>query len=72
MYLREEGLPTNVEKGLDLLRQAASWRHSTAAYNLGALYRSGASGVQKNLDKSSQFFRRAKELGCELPVDDYL
>ena len=72
MYLRGEGVSPDVEKGLDLLRRAASLGHSTAAFNLGALYRTGGCGVQKDLEKSKKFFLLAKELGCELPVEEYL
>ena len=72
MYLQGEGAYADVEQGLALLRRAVSLGHANSAFNLGALYRSGACGVPKNSELSKQFFRRAKELGCDLPVDDYL
>lgn len=71
MYLRGEGVLADVEKGLEWLQRAASWGHSTAAYNLGALYRTGACGVKRDDAKSKQYFHLAKELGCELPVEQY-
>lgn len=70
MYLRGQGVPPDVEKGLELLQLAASWGNSTAAYSLGALHQSGDCGVPKDLAKSRQFFLLAKELGCKLPIDD--
>jgi uncharacterized protein len=72
MYLRGEGVPPCPEKGLELLQRAASLGHGTAAYNLGALYRSGDCGVPRDREKSRHFFVLARNLGCELPIDDYL
>jgi TPR repeat protein len=72
MYLRGEGVEQNVEKGIQLMELAASLGHSTAAFNLGALYRSGDCRVPRDQEKSRHFFLLAKQLGCELPVEDYL
>lgn len=72
MYLRGEGVLPNVEKGVELLELAISRGDSSAAFNLGALHRNGAYCVPKDLDKSRRFFLLAKELGCELSVDDFL
>ena len=72
MFLRGEGAPQDIEKGLQLLERAASWGHANAAYNLGALHRSGAYGVPKDPEKSKRYFQLAKELGCELPVEGFL
>ncbi len=72
MYLRGEGVDADIENGLKLLRRTVDLGHADSAFNLGALYRSGADGVPKDLGLSKQFFLRAKELGCELPVDAYL
>jgi TPR repeat protein len=47
MYLRGEGVPADVQKGLELMQVAASWGDSTAAFNLGALHQTGAAGVPK-------------------------
>jgi TPR repeat protein len=72
MYLRGEGVGADVEKGLGLLRLAAGWGYANAAYSLGALHRSGADGVPRDAAASRHYFLLARELGCELPVDDYL
>ncbi len=72
MYLRGDGLPANVEKGLELLRLAASWGDGNAAYSLGALHRSGADNVPKDSDASRRYFVLARELGCELSVARFL
>jgi TPR repeat protein len=69
MYLRGEGTPPDVEKGLALLVLATSWGNGDAAYNLGALHRTGVHGVPKDPKKSRQFFVLARELGCRLSVD---
>lgn len=72
MYLRGEGVPKNVKKGLELLELAASWGDAMAAFNLGALYRTGDCGVPRDFEKSRHFFLLARELGCPLPVENYL
>jgi TPR repeat protein len=54
------------------MERAASLGVSNAAFNLGALYRTGDCGVPKDSDKSKRCFLLAKELGCELPVDKYI
>jgi TPR repeat protein len=72
MYLRGEGVSANVAKGLELLETAVALGNSTAAFNLGALHRSGDCDVPIDREKSKAYFRRAKELGCELSVEPYL
>jgi TPR repeat protein len=72
MYLRGEGVERDVEKGLGLLRMAAGWEYAIAAFNLGALYRSGADGVPRDAVASRHYFLLARELGCELGIEDYL
>lgn len=72
MYLRGEGVAASVEKGLEFLELAASLGHSTAAFDLGALHRTGNYGVPKDTEKSKRFFILAKELGCQIPIQDYL
>src|SRR5262245_9408342 len=72
MYLRGEGVEANVGKGLELLRQAAAAGNHTAAFNLGALHRSGDCHVPVDAAESRRYFLLARELGCPLPVDDYL
>jgi TPR repeat protein len=72
MYLRGEGVGQNVAKGIELMEVAASLGHSNAAFNLGALHRSGDCGVPKDPEKSRRFFLLAKELGCKLPIDEYI
>lgn len=72
MYLRGEGVPRNVEKGLALLELAVSRGDSTAAFNLGALHRTGDRGVPVDLARSRRYFLLAKELGCELSIEGYL
>jgi TPR repeat protein len=72
MYLRGEGVPPSVEKGLELLQLAASLGNSSAAYNLGALHRSGDCGVPIDREKCRKYFLLAKELGCKLPVEQYI
>jgi TPR repeat protein len=72
MYLRGEGVPADVQKGLELLRLAASWGYSIAAFNLGALHRSGAYGVPIDSQASRRYFLLAEQLGCELPAKAYL
>ena len=72
MHLRGEGTPQDSVRGLELLERAASLGHSTAAFNLGALYRNGDCKVPRDFEKSKRFFILAKELGCQLPVEDYL
>jgi TPR repeat protein len=72
MYLRGEGVEKDVEMGLRLLRRATEWGYATAAFNLGALHRSGDCGVPRDPIVSRRFFLLARELGCELSVEDYL
>jgi len=72
MYLRGEGVEADVEKGLALLRQAAAAGNHTAAFNLGALHRSGDCHVPVDATESQHYFLLARELGCTLPVDEYL
>ena len=72
LYFRGEFVSASVAKGLELLELSLSWGFVQAAYNLGAYYRSGADGVPRDLEKSKLYFRIAKELGCELPVDKFL
>jgi TPR repeat protein len=72
MYLRGEGVEADVTKGLDLLRQAAAAGDHTAAFNLGALHRSGDCHVPRDAAESRRFFLLARELVCPLPIDDFL
>jgi TPR repeat protein len=72
MYLRGEGVARDMEQGLRLLRLAAGWGDAIAAYNLGALHRSGADGVPRDAGANGLYFLMARDLGCKLPVDDYL
>lgn len=72
MYLRGEGVAKSVEQALQLLEFAVSKGESLAAFSLGALHRSGDDGVPKDAERSRRFFTIAKELGCKLPVDEYL
>lgn len=72
MYLRGEGVLQNLARGLELMEFAASLGQSTAAFNLGALYHSGAYGVARDPEKSRRFFLLAKELGCNLPIEEYI
>jgi TPR repeat protein len=72
MYLRGEGVKADVAKGLELLRVAAAEGSYNAAFNLGALHRSGANSVPVDLAESRRYFLLARKLGCPLSVDDYL
>jgi TPR repeat protein len=72
MYLRGEGVPPSVGKGLELLQLAASLGDSTAAFNLGASHRSGDCGVPKDPEKNRKYFLLAKEFGCKLSIEPYI
>ena len=72
MYLRGEGVKADLQKGLELLRRAAAAGESTAAFNLGALHRSGDCGVPIDTAESRRYFLLSRELGCSLPVEEYL
>ena len=72
MYLRGDGTPPDAAMGLRLLERAALLGDWNGAYTLAVGYKIGDDGVQKDPDKSKRYFRLAKELGCELPVDEYL
>ena len=72
MYLRGEGVEANVDKGLELLKQAVVAGSPTAAFNLGALHRSGGCRVPVDSTESRRYFLLARELGCPIPVDDWL
>ena len=72
MYLRGEAVLKDVRKGMELLQLGASWGHDTAAFSLGALHCSGDDGVPIDREKSRHYFLLAKQLGCKLPVEDYL
>lgn len=72
MYLRGEAVSKDVSKGMELLQLAASWGHDTGAFSLGALHRSGDYGVPIDREKSRHYLLLAKQLGCKLPVEDYL
>ena len=71
-YLRGEGTRQDTAKGIELLERAAVFGSSAAAFNLGALHRSGDCGVPKNHERSKRFFLLARELGCTLPIESYL
>ncbi len=72
MYLRGEAVSKDVGKGMELLELAASWGHDLGAFSLGALHRSGDYGVPIDREKSRHYFLLAKQLGCKVPVEDYL
>ena len=55
-----------------MLRRAAAAGLSSAAFNLGALYRSGNCGVPVDAAESRRYFILARELGCTLPIEDYM
>lgn len=71
MVLRGEGVERDVQRGIALLELATEWGDSTAAFNLGALYRSGADDVPVRPELSRKYFVIAKELGCTIPIDPY-
>ncbi len=72
MYLRGEAVSKDVGEGVRLLQLSASWGHDTGAFSLGALHCSGDYGVPIDREKSRHYFLLAKQLGCKLPVEDYL
>lgn len=72
MYLRGEGVVADWQKGLELLKRAAAAGESSAAFNLGALHRSGDCGVPVDAAQSRRYFLLARELGCPLPIEGYL
>ena len=61
-YGRGDGLPQNVPKALDLLRQAAEKNNPDAAYYLGLAYVTGT-GVSKNEERAVLFFETAADQG---------
>ena len=52
---------------IELWRSLADRGHAKAQYHLGVLYRKGL-GVEKDLDKSYMWFRRAAEKGPRVDV----
>ena len=71
-YIRGEGVPQDVEKRLELLRLAVSWGYGKAAFNLGALHRSGDCGFPRGAGASRRYFISARSLGCEISVEPFL
>lgn len=72
MFLRGQGVPADAEKGLALYRKATEMGGDIAAYNLGAIFRTGAYGVKPDASQSRQYFLIAKQLGCPFSVEDFL
>lgn len=57
-----EGVELDVDRGLQLLKEAADERVVMAAYDLGFLYAHGK-GVDRNLALASKWLRKAADLG---------
>lgn len=69
LYFRGEGVTQDTATGMLLLQKAASLGNSTAAYNLGAMHKSGVYGVPVDLDESRRYFQLARDLGSDLFAD---
>ncbi|MDB5343986.1 MAG: hypothetical protein JWP89_2363 [Schlesneria sp.] len=62
----------DTERGIELYELAVSQGDSDAAYNLGALYRTGAWGIPKDPAKSRAYLIQSQAMGCKLSVADFL
>jgi TPR repeat protein len=72
LYLRGEGVPADPAKAVELLEQGILWGDWNAAWNLAAMYHSGHHGLPRDRTKAQQYFVKAKQMGCTLPIDDYI
>lgn len=72
MTLRGEGVEQNTEKGLEYMKRAVELGNANAAFNLGALHRSGDCGVTVDLNTSKKYFLIARDLGCELNIEEFI
>jgi TPR repeat protein len=70
LYFRGEGVAQDTARGMLLLQKSAWLGNSTAAYNLGAMHKSGVDGVPVDLEESRRYFHMAKELGTDLLADE--
>ena len=58
MHINGEGVPSEVQTGLDYYRQAAKYGYDEAQYKLGMIYKSGK-GVAKNENYAIRYFQKA-------------
>ncbi len=72
MYARGEGVSKDAARAIELYERAINWGDPLAAYNLAASYHSGNHGIPQDRQKSKRYFLKAKEMGCEMSVDDKL
>lgn len=70
MFFRGEGVPKDLDRGVQLLERAITFGNGLAAFNLAARYKNGADGVPVDLEKARHYFQLAKEMGC--PYTFYL
>ena len=64
----EEWLEGNLVKAEELLIEAAAAGSGHAAHNLGTLYATGGSGIEKDIIKSNKYYEQALESGFEETV----
>lgn len=72
LYLNGEGVPRDPATAVELLEKGIAWGDANAAWNLAAIYHSGGFGVPHDAAKSREYFLKAKQLGCTLPIDDFV
>jgi TPR repeat protein len=57
------GLQSDIQKEVDLLKQAAEKKEYKAAYNLGLLYEDGCDGLPQNIELSIKYIQLAADNG---------
>ena len=67
-YLRGEGVPQNIERGLFLMERSARQGNMQAQYNMGFLYRTGT-GVEANLMEALHWYRLSAAQGYEQAIE---
>jgi TPR repeat protein len=72
LYLRGEGVPVDPDKAVELLEKGILCGDWNAAWNLAAAYYSGHHGLPRDRAKGQQYFLKAKELGCTIPINAYM
>jgi serine/threonine protein kinase/TPR repeat protein len=63
-YINGMGVKRDVEKGIQLLRDAANAGYGQAMNDIGALHLSGEAGIPLDRAMAAQWFRKAAAAGC--------
>lgn len=71
LYLEGEGVTRDPAMAVELLEKGIAWGDWNAAWTLAAAFYSGNHGLPGDRAKSRHYYRKAKQMGCTLTIDEF-